>query len=164
MKGTFLIRNLSRCQTPTPTGQSVTLIRSQRASASMFRLVFSCPSSSIPTLLTDWLSHSWLWHNLFHFRFHNLFPTFDNLATWPTYLPDLPAWPTYLTYLLTWLAYLILAALAALCLYPFIHSFMLWHTLFHNCKCTLPYTIHNATHIPDQTDLTYLPDLPNWPS
>ena len=60
---------------------------------------FSYPSSSIPTLATDWLTDS------------NGFRAFQTRPTWPTYLnylPDLPTWPifqtkptwpTYLTYL-----------------------------------------------------------------
>ena len=45
----------------------------------------SYPSSSIPTLATDWLTDS------------NGFRAFQTRPTWPTYLnylPDLPTWPT----------------------------------------------------------------------
>ena len=96
-----------------------------------FLFVFSCPSSSMPTLvtesLTDWLtdgcditsSFLQLWHNLFHYR---------------SYLHTGPTWPTYLTYL-TCLTYLPDLPTYDLPTWPTWLDSQLWHNLFQSVQC-----------------------------
>ena len=101
---------------------------------------FSCPCISIPSLLSDWVTKSMLWHNFFHNCERTMPHTILNAAHNQqcctqlimqnlTNLPDLPPWPTYLTY--------------------------------------LPDLPPRPTYLPNlstwPTYLTYLPNLPTWP-
>ena len=52
------------------------------------RLFFSCPSSSIPTLLTDILTYYTAWLTVMRFR------AFQTKPIWPTYPTYLNTWPT----------------------------------------------------------------------
>ena len=62
--------------------------------------IISCHGYSIPTLVTQWLKVMASYNSYdIHFRFHNIFPTFADLLTWPTYLTYLPTWPTWPSYL-----------------------------------------------------------------